>query len=84
MNNKKTSLLVFLLAMFFITSYVNADALYENCVKVGVKEQMKGMEESDRYSVKIGVENGCKILVKECKSAPTGSMCKAVKKKYGS
>ncbi len=58
------------------------DVLYSNCLDIGVKEQMVGMEESDRYSVKKGVEMGCEIVKKECTNTPDGEMCSAFRKKF--
>ncbi|PVZ69522.1 hypothetical protein [Pelagibaculum spongiae] len=55
----------------------------EGCLNIGMEEQMKGMEESDRFSVKKGVEQGCQMFVQECKKSPDGEMCIAVKKKFG-
>ncbi len=59
-----------------------SDPLYSNCVTIGMKEQMVGWEESDRPSVKVGVENGCRMIVKECENNPESEMCKAVREKF--
>lgn len=58
------------------------DALYKGCMELGMIEQMKGMNESDRPSVKHGVEQGCKIVTKECTDNPDGEFCKAFKLKF--
>lgn len=45
-------------------------------------EQMEGMSESDRPSVKRGVRQGCKIVTKECTDNPDRELCKAFKLKF--
>lgn len=57
------------------------DDLYNGCIQIGMVEQMEGMNESDRPSVKHGVEQGCKIVTKECTDNPDGKLCKAFKLK---
>lgn len=56
--------------------------LLSGCLDIGMKEQMQGMEESDRYSVGKGVEQGCNMVVQECEREPSGEMCIAFKKKF--
>ncbi len=63
-------------------SYSSAGSFYENCIELSMKEQMRGMKEADRPSVKAGVERDCKLLVKECEERPDGQMCKIFKKKF--
>ncbi len=76
------------LVLLFIPIFVcacsssDSDVLYDKCVKTGMKEQMVGMEENDRYSVKVGVEQACKQLLKECKENPNGEWCAAFKSKF--
>ena len=43
---------------------------------------MVGWEESDRPSVKVGVQQGCKLLLKECDESPQGEMCNALRTKF--
>lgn len=56
-------------------SKTNADSFYDNCVEISMVEQMQGWDESDRPSVKVGVEQGCKMAVDECKNHPESEMC---------
>jgi hypothetical protein len=63
-------------------SLAETDRLYANCISIGMEEQMVGWDESDRPSVKKGVEMGCGLLIKECKDNPDGEMCKAFRNKF--
>ena len=47
-------------------------------------EQMAGMEESDRTSVRVGVHKGCELVTKECNKQPEGEWCIAFKQKFNS
>ena len=60
----------------------NNEALYNGCIEIGMKEQMEGMSESDRPSVRHGVQQGCKTVTRECTDNPDGEMCKAFKLKF--
>lgn len=81
----KTKAYLFLPILFGVTACSAADdqVLYANCVELGTQEQMEGWDESDRPSVKAGVEQGCKMIMQECEKDPDGAMCKAFKDKYG-
>ncbi len=78
----KKLLLIFIVMSMCACSSSNSNPLYEGCVEVGMKEQMEGMEESDRVSVRAGVEQGCEVIVQECKKNPAGEMCAAFQKKF--
>lgn len=85
LNKEKTMKKVLLIsATLLIISACSEtkDPLLEGCLSIGMEEQMEGMEESDRYSVHKGVEQGCQMVVQECKNSPDGQMCIAFKKKY--
>lgn len=76
-----------IIALFLLIqgcSSSDSDTLYKNCIKVGMVEQMEGMEESDRKSVEAGVELGCELIVEECEKQPEGEMCKAIQQKFNS
>lgn len=62
----------------------NEQRLFDSCVTVGMIEQMAGMEESDRTSVKVGVHKGCELVTKECNKQPEGEWCVAFKQKFNS
>lgn len=69
-------------SMHFGCSLSESDTLYANCVSIGMEEQMVGWEESDRPSVKAGVEQGCDMLIKECEGSPDGELCDALNQKF--
>lgn len=58
------------------------NALFDRCLTIGMEEQMEGMSESDRKSVRMGVEQGCKMIVEVCDQDPDGEMCANVKNKF--
>jgi len=61
-----------------------SDPFYESCLSIGMQEQMQGMDESDRKSVRFGVEKACDMLSEECKENPEGVVCFASKEKFNS
>lgn len=75
-------LIIILGLMFVICDNGFSDNLYNNCFTKGLKEQMIGMQESDRKSVEKGVMMGCKVVVQECKLNPDGQLCQAFKKHF--
>ena len=81
----KTKIWVILLLLMGVSACSASDeeVLYNNCVDIGTEEQMEGWDESDRPSVRAGVEQGCKMIIKECEKDPRGAMCTALKDKYG-
>tara|TARA_Y100000034_G_C6838541_1_gene379149 strand:+ start:472 stop:735 length:264 start_codon:yes stop_codon:yes gene_type:complete len=81
-NMLTTFTLVAALVMATGCSESESDPLYANCVSIEMKEQMVGWEESDRPSVKVGVQQGCKLLIKECDESPQGEMCNALRTKF--
>lgn len=66
----------------FACSESKIEVLYDGCLEIGMIEQMEGMSESDRPSVKRGVRQGCKIVTKECTDNPDRELCKAFKLKF--
>ncbi len=77
-----TSIFVASISILVGCSKSDADPLYSNCVSIGMEEQMKGWDESDRPSIKVGVEQGCKIVVRECKDNSKGELCTAFRNKF--
>ncbi len=80
---KQSLILASILSILTLTGCTEANSFYGNCVVMGTEEQMEGWDESDRPSVRAGVEMGCKLFVEECQKNPEGETCIAVKKKYG-
>ena len=79
---KKVIFVISMVTFLCACSGENNDALYNGCMEIGIIEQMEGMNESDRPSVKHGVEMGCKTVTKECTDNPDGDMCTAFKLKF--
>ena len=71
-----------MITFLYACSESKNEALYNGCIEIGMVEQMEGMSESDRPSVKQGVQQGRKIVTKECTDNPDGEMCKAFKLKF--
>lgn len=80
----KNSTILFFVSLVTIVgcSKTDTNSFYSNCVEIGMVEQMQGWDESDRPSVKVGVEQGCKMAVDECNKNPESNICASLKQKF--
>jgi hypothetical protein len=74
--------LIFIVVSMYACSSSTSNLLFDGCIEAGMKEQMEGMDESDRASVRAGVEKGCEMIVQECNKNPEGEMCAAFQNKF--